>query len=294
MTTELIGVDWGTTNLRVLRIGDGGVLLESRADPRGAGTLAADDFAGVLREVAGDWLGEGLPVLVCGMAGARAGWVEAPYAYCPAGPSALAAALIRPDPARDLAIVPGVALTREGLGDVMRGEETQAIGLYGAGEGGLMVAPGTHAKWILVEDGAIAGFRTFLTGELFAAVRSATIVGRDMGSPGGDDQAFDAGVRLALSDAAVTAHLFGVRVRRLAGELTPDAAADFLSGLLIGSELASPFALDRGQRIMIVGGDLIGARYARALALAGFARVEQASGEQAVARGLHRIWKASQ
>ena len=79
----------------------------------------------------------------------------------------------------------------------------------------------------------------------------------------------------------------------LAGELTPDAAADFLSGLLIGAELATPFAADRARPVTVAGGDLIAARYTHALALAGFAAVEQVSGEQAVARGLHRIWKAS-
>lgn len=288
--TELIGVDWGTSNLRVMRLGAGGEVLDRRVDPRGAGRLTSDAFAGVLAEVAGDWL-DAAPVLIAGMAGSRQGWVEAPYVFCPADAHELAARLARPVADRDIRIVPGVALTADGLGDVMRGEETQAMGLFEPGETGLMVAPGTHCKWIRVENGAITGFRTFLTGELFAAVREATLIGRGMGEPGRDDQAFDDGVRLALSDPAVTAHLFNIRVRTLAGELDADGAADFLSGLLIGAELAAG-STDRDSPVRVVGEEQVAARYERALALAGFAHVSRVSGEVAVARGLCRIWKA--
>ncbi len=288
--TELIGVDWGTSNLRIMRLGADGAVLDRRVDPRGAGRLDPDEFAGVLEEVAGDWLGLA-PVLIAGMAGSRQGWMEAPYAFCPSGAEGLAARLARPDAARDIRIVPGVALTPRGLGDVMRGEETQALGLFGARDSGLMVAPGTHSKWVRVDNGAIAGFRTHLTGELFAAVRQATLIGRDMGEPGGDDAAFDEGVRLALSDPAITAHLFGVRVRRLADDLSHGAAADFLSGLLIGAELAAE-GTHRDHPVQVVGEAALSRRYVRALALAGFIDVGVADGETAVARGLHRIWKA--
>ncbi len=289
--TGLVGVDWGTTNLRVFRLDAEGRVLERRVDPRGAGRLAPCDYPGVLAQVAGDWLADA-PVLICGMAGARRGWVEAPYVFCPADTALLARSLARPDPARDIRIVPGVALTPEGLGDVMRGEETQALGLFLGGESGLLIAPGTHSKWVRVEGGAITEFRSYMTGELFAAVRQATLIGRDMGEPGGDDAAFDAGARLALADPAITAHLFGVRVRRLAEVLTPDGAADFLSGLLIGAEAAAGLAY-RHHAVMVVGEGAISARYERALRLAGFGRVVAASGEAAVARGLHLIWRAS-
>jgi len=288
--TGLIGVDWGTSNLRVMRLGADGAVLDRRIDPRGVGRLASGAFLGVLEEVAGDWL-DLAPVLIAGMAGSRQGWIETPYAFCPADVATLAARLARPDAARDIYIVPGVALTPQGLGDVMRGEETQALGLFGPDETGLMIAPGTHSKWVRVENGAIAGFRTYLTGELFAAVRHATLIGRDMGTPGGDDAAFDDGVRLALSDPAVTAHLFTVRVRQLAGSLRPEGAADFLSGLLIGTELAAE-TTHRDKPVQVVSEAGLGQRYARALALAGFKDIRSTSGEVAVAHGLHRIWKA--
>jgi 2-dehydro-3-deoxygalactonokinase len=288
--TALIGVDWGTTRLRVMRIDAEGRVQDRRVDPRGAGALTSADFPQVLAEVAGDWL-EAAPVLICGMAGARHGWTDAGYRPCPVRIEDLAGHLAWPEVGRRVGIVPGVALRLPELDDVMRGEETQALGLFGAGQGGLLIAPGTHSKWIEVRDGAIASFRTFLTGELFAAVRSATLLGRGMGDPGLGEAAFDQGVVQALSDPAVTANLFSVRVRHLSGALGVEALADYLSGLLIGAEVAA--GRDRRDRtVMVVGADQLAERYRRALRLAGFTHIGLASAEVATAAGLHRIWKA--
>jgi 2-dehydro-3-deoxygalactonokinase len=171
----------------------------------------------------------------------------------------------------------------------MRGEETQAVGLFGRGENGVMVAPGTHSKWITVRDGRIDRFRTFATGELFAAIRAATLIGRGLPEPGVDDAAFDEGVRRALVDPAITAHLFSVRVRQLSGRLDLQGASDFLSGLLLGAEIAAAPS-ERSASVAIVGGEHLAARYARGLALAGFTAVRVVSGENAAARGLYRIW----
>lgn len=285
----LIGVDWGGSNLRVMQIAPGGDVLAHRSDPRGAAGLGPADFPAVLAEVAGDWLGEA-PVLVCGMAGARGRWLEVDYRPCPASATDLAAGLAKPDPDRDLRIVPGVALSPAGrLRDVMRGEETQVFGL--GADDRLVVAPGTHSKWIAVEDGRIARFRTFLTGELFAAVRSATMLGSGMGDPGGDAEAFRRGVERSLEDRDVSAALFSVRVEGLAGRLDPGGAADYLSGLLIGAEVAGA---DLSVGVTLVGAPALSARYAEALAIAGHARVETADVETVTAAGLWRIWEASQ
>lgn len=290
---RLIGVDWGTSNLRVMRIAEGGTILDSRSDDRGAGTLAPDAFEVVLRDVAGDWLGSGLPVLVCGMAGARGRWREVPYVEAPAGPVALAQGLTVIDQTTDIAIVPGVKAIRDGqMVDVMRGEETQIMGLSLDRGQHRVVGPGTHSKWIDVSDGHITGLRTFMTGELFAAIRKGTVMGIGMGEPGRDPAAFEAGVGRALSDPALTAALFSVRVEALADRLAPDAAADYLSGLLIGAELAAQIG-DRALPVTLVGAESLNDRYAAALAQAGFSDVRIANGATATARGLWRIHEAA-
>ena len=286
----LVGVDWGTSRLRVLLMGEEGQVLEQRRDPRGAAGLSPADFAAVLQAVAGDWLASGLPALVCGMAGARRGWVEAPYVACPVDIAALAAGVVEAPGARTVRIVPGVCVSVGDLGDVMRGEETQTFGLLTDSRDITVVAPGTHSKWIAVRNGSIASVRTFVTGELFAAVTGATIVGQGLGVAGRDDAAFDAGVTHSLTDPAITASLFSVRVGRLSDRLGPDAAADYLSGLLIGAEIAAAINPD-ADPVRLVGDAPLTDRYERALSLAGHPAESATEGELATARGLWRIWE---
>jgi len=275
-----------------MRIAQGGAVLDSRSDPRGAGGLAPKEFHGVLTEVAGDWLDDRLPVLISGMAGARGRWREMAYLPCPAGVAELASAVASPDDAPHVSIVPGVAVfENSGLQDVIRGEETQVFGLD-APDDAVVVAPGTHSKWIRTAGGRITDFRTFMTGELFAAIRKGTILGADMGEPGVDNDAFSAGVDRALRDPAVTAALFSVRVEGLAGRLSPASSADYLSGLLIGAEVAAQ--VDANHRpVILLGAEALSRRYAAALAQGGFQDVRIADAAAATAKGLWRIHEAA-
>ena len=134
------------------------------------------DFEGALLELCGPWLmvRTDTPIVAAGMIGSRQGWVEVPYVECPAGLSRARRQLTPIDigQAAQLWIVPGVSMTgNDGVPDVMRGEETQIFGALTvveapAGVGGLFVLPGTHSKWVRVEDGRIVWFKTFMTGEL--------------------------------------------------------------------------------------------------------------------------------
>ncbi len=289
----LIGVDWGTSNLRVLRIGEDGTVLAARSDPRGAGALGPEAFPTILAEVAGTWLDDRLPILACGMTGGRGKWREVAYLPAPASLADLAAGLISPESRPDVRIVPGLKAMGGGrMVDVMRGEETQVMGLDLEPGNHRVVAPGTHSKWIAARPGQILGYRTFMTGELFAAIRKGTIMGTGMGQPGVDAGAFADGVSRALSDPALTAALFSVRVETLADRLSPDAAADYLSGLLIGAEVAAQVA-DPSSPVTLVGAEILNARYATALGIAGFSDIRVADGAAATARGLWRIHEAS-
>lgn len=289
----LIGLDWGTSNLRVLRIAPGGTVLSARLDSRGAGALSPEAFPEVMAAVARGWLDEGLPILACGMAGGRGKWREMPYLPTPASLDDFAGGLASPRDHPGVRIVPGVkAMTDGQMTDVMRGEETQVLGLNLEPGRHRIVAPGTHSKWIEAEPGRIVGHRTFMTGELFSAIRRGTIMGAGMGEPGVDAAAFAAGVDRALKDPALTAALFSVRVESLADRLTAEAAADYLSGLLIGAEIAAQDD-DRDSAVTLVGSQTLSVRYAAALAQAGFSDIRPADGAVATARGLWRIHEAS-
>ena len=203
-------------------------------------------FAGVLQaHLAAVETPEHLPVLICGMAGARTGWVEAGYVDTPAPLSAILKQAARvPGEIRDIRILPGIAQRDARAPDVMRGEETQllgALGLDAAGET-LVCMPGTHSKWVRVRDGTVDNFSTFMTGELFSVISRETILSLAVaGADDADDVAsFRSAVTAAYEAPAFAANLlFGARSRQLLFGGTPSAARERLSGTLIGVELAA-------------------------------------------------------
>ena len=294
---RLLALDWGTSSLRACLLGEGGRVLELRHQPWGILHLPEGGFAAALQGIAGDWLSPrpGLPAIASGMVGSAQGWREAPYAEVPADAAALAGRLLRFEalPGVMLHIVPGV---RRGGGrpDVMRGEETQIVGLLtqSASAGARLVLPGTHSKWVRVDAGRIVDFHTYMTGEVFALLREHSILGRPAREAGGGEpstDAFDAGVK-AVRDggpAGATALLFSARTLVLGGLLPAAHSLDYLSGLLVGEELRCAL-LEAGEgHIHLVGEAALCARYQRALAL--FGRSASLAGADVAAQGLWQI-----
>ena len=180
------------------------------------------------------------PVVMSGMIGSRQGWVEVPYAACPAGLDEIAAGMRKVAWNRGEAwIAPGLTCRDEaGIPDVIRGEETQILGVLdqlGAGRHTICL-PGTHSKWVEVENSRIVRFSTHMTGEAFAVFKAHSILGRMMKDGVTDQDAFADGVRRSADGGGMLHHLFGVRSRGLFGELQESASASYLSGLLIGHE----------------------------------------------------------
>ena len=270
---RLIALDWGTSNLRAMLLGESGRVLAQRSAAAGVMQVGGGRFEAALVDLCGDWLADpALPLLASGMIGSRQGWVEAPYLELPATLADAAARLARVPLARGgvLHIVPGVC-RRSGGGVVMRGEETQ---LWGAGlaAGACCVLPGTHSKWAWMgEGGAIRHFATCLTGELYALLVQHSIIGRLLpAAPPRRPQAFEQGVRDALAQPAQLMHqLFGVRAGVLLGQLAADDAADHLSGLLVGAELAVARADGLPDAVWLLGEPALVERYQQALAVAG-------------------------
>jgi 2-dehydro-3-deoxygalactonokinase len=241
-----VAVDWGTSSFRLWLIDRAGKVLAERRSGEGMLAAAKAGFAAVLQShLATIEAPDHLPVLVCGMAGARTGWVEAGYVDTPAPLRAILNRTARvPGEARDIRILPGIAQRDAARPDVMRGEETQllgALGLAAAGEA-LVCMPGTHSKWVRVTDGTVARFATFMTGELFSAISRDTIL--SLAIAGADDAedvvSFKAAVTAAFAAPAFAANLlFGARSRQLLFGGTPVAARETVSGTLIGLELAA-------------------------------------------------------
>jgi 2-dehydro-3-deoxygalactonokinase len=294
----MIGIDWGTTSFRAFRFVADGSIRDRRTALRGIVNIQDNKFADSLREEIGPWLAAGENhVLLSGMIGSRQGWKEAPYLPCPAGAPEIAAALVEIEfDWAQVKLVPGLSATDEaGVAEVMRGEETQVLGVLTAmGGGGLACLPGTHSKWTRVEGGRIVGFTTHMTGEAFGALRGHTILGRMMRDGPSDGAPFDAGVRRAGDSGGLLHHIFGARAEVLAGRLAETDAAAYLSGILIGHEVRAALGGRQGEVVHLIGSPDLTVLYARAIsAYGGFA--ERHDGE-AAARGLawigeHATWR---
>ena len=270
MRPDWIAVDWGTTSLRAFAMSGDEVLDEATSD-QGMGGLHPDAFEDALLAIVEPWLTDSpMVVVACGMVGAQQGWVEAPYSAVPAAPLA-APAIPAPtkDPRLSVFIIPG--LRQDDPADVMRGEETQIAGYLATNPDfdGVLCLPGTHTKWAHISAGEVVSFRTFMTGELFAALTGSTVLKHSVGS-GLDLHAFDAALNDTLSrPESLAARLFGIRAGALLADLTPDAARGRLSGLLIGAELAAAKPYWLGQNVALIGAPKLSAIYQRALSQIG-------------------------
>ena len=149
---RLIGVDWGTTNFRAFRFDAAGQVIERRTSPAGILNVKDGRFAETLQDKVGDWIAGGeRRVLLSGMVGSRQGWLEADYLPCPVTLDDLATGVIEvPFAGAEVRLIPGVrGEDSNGVPEVMRGEETQVMGIAESCPGTRLVCmPGTHTKWI--------------------------------------------------------------------------------------------------------------------------------------------------
>ncbi|MDQ6917122.1 MAG: 2-dehydro-3-deoxygalactonokinase [Pseudomonadota bacterium] len=291
---RLIAIDWGTSSARSYALGPNGKVLRERSAPLGVQRMNGSGFEDALRVLCGGEIPVDIPLIASGMIGSRQGWIEAPYCECPTGFDAVAAALTRV-PGTRLAIVPGLICRGDvNTPDVIRGEETQVFGALSERVGArqVVVLPGTHSKWVIAGPKGIEIFATFMTGELYAVLQQHSILGR-LAATGVDDAAFDRGVRHSLRrEAALTHDLFSARTLALTDALAPTGVADYLSGLLLGAEIAaSQLWLEgeglNGESLTLLGEAALLTRYRRALALADIDSV--LGPPDAAARGLWRV-----
>jgi 2-dehydro-3-deoxygalactonokinase len=326
---RLVGLDWGTSALRAYLFGGNGDILAERSAP--SGVLHLDRFLptdaaharretlfeAALDDVCRDWpatIVSQLPVLACGMVGSTVGWKEAAYLQTPAGTNELAKALTSVKRANGsvVQIVPGVCsygVAGASLPEIMRGEETQITGLLSAPKAANMAnnddlligLPGTHSKWAQVREDRIVSFTTFVTGELYALLTNHSVVAKtETKSPHLEEAAFQAGLRLGQSESGEAAggllsSIFSTRSRKILGELKQEEQPDYLSGLLIGAELAGVHrVLAREKRkpadfaaVVLAGERGLCARYQSACRTVQWPRTEIA--ENATARGLWSV-----
>ena len=274
---DWIAVDWGTTHLRAYALTSQQQVLAEAKSADGMGGLAADEFEPALLRLISEWLPEqGLnaveqgqvPVLACGMVGARQGWKEAEYQIVPCSPQSRdgLTTVITNNKRIELQILPGLCQLNEA--DVMRGEETQIAGLLATKSNAFscVCLPGTHSKWVQLNQGEITEFSTYMTGEMFALMSEHSILRHGVHSTEWDDAAFLAAVNHAVNSPQLLLNdLFRIRAKGLLEAMSANTARAHLSGLLIGSEIAGAKHYWQSQRVALIGEDELVALYVAAL-----------------------------
>jgi 2-dehydro-3-deoxygalactonokinase len=301
-----IAGDWGTSHLRLTLCDEAGTPLETNSGP-GVAALDRKLAAAFLERVAAwDQKCGVLPAVLCGMAGSTLGWREAPYLACPIRPEMIVDSALRFDDAgRRIVIAPGLSCRNRLMSpDVIRGEETQILGALRLDpqlreDIHILCLPGTHTKWVILRDGVIEHFLTGMTGELFDILsRHSVLVGKPNAPAMLSRPAFDRALeQTALHPDAELIHLlFQVRSRQVAGELKPRDATAFLSGLVIGQDVAGAVRLYRNELagargVVIIGSTDLSDLYAAALARRDI-RVARLDGNAASLAGLAELHTA--
>lgn len=273
---DWIAVDWGTSSLRVWAMTGDASILARRASQDGMATLERDRYEDALLRMIGGFLPSDcaapIPVIVCGMAGAKTGWIEAGYRRTPCEPLAADGMVRVKTRDRRIAVrlLPG--LSQASPADVMRGEETQLAGLMAriGKDEAVACLPGTHSKWARTSGGKVVSFTTFMTGELFAVLAAHSILRLSVTSGDEDREAFLVSVRDMLDDPGkLTAALFSVRASSLLDGVGAAAARSRLSGLLVGAELAATRNHWADRPVHLVGTDSLAGAYAAGIEVGG-------------------------
>ncbi len=269
ISPDWIAVDWGTSNLRAFAMTSDGMVLDEVRSDQGMSGLAPDAFEPVLHALIQHWdLPKPCTVIACGMVGSRQGWQEAPYRSvpCPAKTGTPVRAASKSE-GLHVWLIPGIK--QASPADVMRGEETQIAGFLDLNSDwdGVICLPGTHSKWVHISAGEIISFRTFMTGELFDVISTATVLRHSLA---GDDLATDA-FKMVVNETLsrpekFTANLFSLRAADLLEAQSATIARAHLSGALIGMELAAAKPYWLGQNVALIGSNTLSTLYETALA----------------------------
>jgi 2-dehydro-3-deoxygalactonokinase len=292
-----VALDWGTSSLRAYLLNCEGQVLDHQASA--LGILAPQVFKDTVNALCAQWDSRygTLPCIASGMIGSQQGWQDAGYLPTPASFQTLAknAVDIASMAGRPFWIVPGVKQESATALDVMRGEETQ---VFGAGiHDGMAVLPGTHSKWVTVKGGEITDFQTYMTGEVFALMKTHSILSKfmpaltlDAVQPAFDATSFSLGLKQTLtSPGELLARLFSSRTMGLFQKLSASQQPDYLSGMLIGAEVGAALKTYQPTHITLLGDAGLVQRYQEALRVCAVVVEVPLLGVPVAAIGLHRV-----
>tara|TARA_Y200000002_G_scaffold364326_1_gene353240 strand:- start:2819 stop:3748 length:930 start_codon:yes stop_codon:yes gene_type:complete len=291
---DWVAVDWGTSNMRYWVMHSNEVIHSSRT-PFGMVNLDRACYENILVDELDTFLNPSIctPILICGMAGARQGWKEAPYKSVPCKPPELheAVSVKCKDSRFIVKILPGLKQNRPA--DIMRGEETQIKGILEKHDrfDGVVCLPGTHTKWVRISAGEVVSFQTFMTGELFSLLSEKSVLKHSIAKEGLDEKIFKSSIEEIISNNKIfAAKVFGLRAESIIKSLSVSDARSRLSGYLIGLELSGSRAYWLGETVFILGEDSISLAYEIGLRSQGVEVIRDLLDMEASLEGLKAIF----
>ncbi len=292
MIADYIAVDWGSTNVRAWLYLQG-ECVASQHSPLGVTRLGESTPRQAFEKLIAPWRQHQVPVVMAGMIGSDAGWVSVPYLRCPLSLNDISHQLTHVTETSDnVRIIPGICVENDDNINVMRGEETQLIGAMAHQPAEIYLLPGTHSKWVRTEGDTLRDFRTVMTGELHHLLLNHSLIGAGLPEQTTDPAAFTQGMEQGVEEPDLVRRLFEVRAARVLGKLAKTSVSDWLSGLLIGHEVAQMkrhYALPSGSDpLVVVGSDSLLQRYLPALDMAGL-QSRTVDGELAFQSGIRSI-----
>ncbi len=310
---SFLSVDWGTSTFRLRLVEKSSVqVIKELVSPVGIKALYLK-----WQEQGGDreWIflhflkqkidqlqaivPEDIEIVISGMASSSIGIRQLPYASLPFNiyGKGLHVELIKHSLfPNGFYLISGVCSD----GDVIRGEETQMLGLAAEEDlyrKSIFILPGTHSKHIVCENGEITGFNTFMTGEFFQAICTHTILKSSIEKPPPNFnawKAFDEGILRSLEGFSILNNLFKIRTRDILDKKSPKENYYYLSGLLIGEEMATLKSITF-DRIQLCAGNHLYEPYKRAILILKLYEkaivVDKETVESSVAKGQLRVLK---
>ncbi|MFK7850634.1 MAG: 2-dehydro-3-deoxygalactonokinase [Akkermansiaceae bacterium] len=233
--------DWGSSRLRAWLLDADGKVLNNYESDMGVKQLAGrkDEFHEEMTKVLRNFeVGFDIPIRISGMAGSKNGWIETEYASTPTGIDNFSSNYKSIQEFPNLRVYGGIKHeTHDGAIDVMRGEEIQVFGiLLEKPDARLICLPGTHSKWVKIENGKIASVRTHMTGDLFHSLSENSIFKEQITSTTFDGDGFLHGCHMANEGSGLD-RLFRLRTEYVFSKVSANGFHSCLSGFLIANEI---------------------------------------------------------
>jgi 2-dehydro-3-deoxygalactonokinase len=269
MSGYFLIIDGGTSNTRVTLLGESQIVLDVEKRAAGVGQTAIDGHNTALKSAIKDAIDTILErnhitgndihrCIAYGMLTSNVGLVEIPHCVAPVGPAQLHHAMQRhffPDVASfPIDFIPGVRNTKDAVDlanfssmDMMRGEETEALGLWSLlslKEACIVILPGSHNKFVSMDDhGNILGCMTSMSGELLDVLIHHSILADAVQRRFLSEEDYDLSFLLAGYREAARAGLgraaFSGRILRTIGAFPPEKVSNYLLGVVLQSDAAA-------------------------------------------------------